>query len=86
MACATPFAHRLGGGLSVLNKSNYYLAAELLQLAMLHPTSDVPLWVFLEIPNCAPVLVLALLRLPPPVALLWLIACAFYLRSGPSPT
>lgn len=62
---STLYAHRLQGGLGVPNVAKYYQAAQISQLSMLHATSDIPLWVLLEVPNCAPVPISALLWLPP---------------------
>lgn len=44
--------------------SQHYLAAQLSQITMLHASSDISLWVHLEIPTCAPIPVSALLWLP----------------------
>ncbi|CAI9558365.1 unnamed protein product [Staurois parvus] len=61
----TLFAHRLQGGLGVPNVTKYYQASQIVPLSMLHASSDVPLWVLLELPNCAPIQPSALLWLPP---------------------
>lgn len=61
----TLYAHRLRGGLGVPNIAKYYQAAQISQFAMLQATSNIPFWVLLEIPNCAPVPISALLWLPP---------------------
>lgn len=57
--------HRLQGGLGVLNIARYYLAVQIAPLAMFQATMDIPLWVLLEIPYCAPVPASGLLWLMP---------------------
>lgn len=64
IAHSTPFTHRLWSGLGVPNLAKYYLAAQISQLALLHASNDTPLWVLLELPNCAPTLISTLLWLP----------------------
>lgn len=61
---ANLFTHRLQGGLGVPQVTKYYLAAQISQLSLLHASSNVPLWVLLELPNCAPLLMQALFWLP----------------------
>lgn len=54
IAKTTLFIYRLQGGLGVPHVASYYLAAQISQMTLLHASSDVPLWVLLELPNCAP--------------------------------
>lgn len=44
--------------------AKYYSAAQISQLSMLHATSDISLWVLLELPNCTPISLEVLLWLP----------------------
>lgn len=59
----SPQVHRPQGGLGVLNLSRYYVAAQISPLSMLYAVSDVPLWVLLELSNCAPISLQTLLWL-----------------------
>lgn len=51
-------------GLGVLNIAKYYLATQTVQLSLLHATFHTPLWVLLELPNCAPIAMPTLLWIP----------------------
>lgn len=61
---ATPLIHRLQEDLGVPHISKYYLAAQISQLTLLHTSSNVHLWVLLELPSCTPLSIQVLIWLP----------------------